>query len=56
MGSRTKLKTCERKTRFLSETSAATFALRRQVKQWPYRCNRCDRWHLTSRAPKDQSQ
>lgn len=47
---RTKLSTCLRKTQFLSRAGAERFAYSRCLKQEPYRCDKCKRWHLTSRA------
>jgi hypothetical protein len=47
---RTKLSTCIRKTRFRSEPEALIVALNAGVPLRPYRCDRCRRFHLTSRT------
>lgn len=47
---RTKLSVCRRKARYLSEAEALAVALRADIALRPYRCDRCTRYHLTSRT------
>ena len=51
MSKGTKLSTCRRKTRFLSNAEARSFAAKHFLSQTAYRCNQCYLWHLTS-APR----
>jgi hypothetical protein len=52
---RTKLRTCLRKTQFLTRSGAERFAEPRLLMgQSAYRCNQCKHWHLTSRLPKSR--
>jgi hypothetical protein len=44
----TKLSTCLRKVRFLTERGAQQFADLRRLHQFAYRCNRCKAFHLSS--------
>jgi hypothetical protein len=46
---RTKLSTCARKRRYASEDEAISTALAGAWPLRPYRCDRCGRFHLTSR-------
>jgi hypothetical protein len=48
MPRQTKLSTCVRKIRFKDEESARGFAGGIALRQAPYRCNQCRKWHLTS--------
>lgn len=47
---RTRLSACERKMRFASEHEAQAAAERTDWLLRPYRCDRCGRFHLTSRT------
>ena len=47
---RTKLSVCARKARFESEAEALAAAGRSGLVLRPYRCDRCRRFHLTSRT------
>lgn len=47
---RTRLSVCARKARFGSEAEARLVAARADVPLRPYRCDRCGRYHLTSRT------
>lgn len=47
---RTKLSTCARKARFASEAGALKAIARSGLVLRPYRCDRCGRFHLTSRT------
>ena len=49
-GMRTKLSTCRRKKRFASSDEARTETARSGLPLLPYVCDRCGRWHLTSRT------
>lgn len=46
---RTRLSVCRRKRRFGSEADAMSVALGADVPLRPYHCDRCFRFHLTSR-------
>ena len=46
---RTRLSVCTSKARFASEGEAIT-AIRTGLDLRPYRCDRCSRFHLTSRT------
>ncbi|MFW2829098.1 hypothetical protein [Sphingomonas sp. ID0503] len=47
---RTKLSTCRRKARYATEGEAEAAALRFALPLYPYRCDRCFAFHLTSRT------
>ena len=47
---RTKLSVCTRKARFASEEEAVSAIHRSGLALRPYRCDRCGRFHLTSRT------
>ena len=47
---RTKLSTCARKKRYPSLEAAVTAARAFNLPLLPYRCDRCARFHLTSRT------
>jgi hypothetical protein len=47
---RTKLSTCRKKSRFESEADANAATSRSTLTLRPYRCDRCLRFHLTSRT------
>ena len=47
---RTKLSTCTRKARFRSEAEALTAIVESGLELRPYRCDRGDHFHLTSRT------
>lgn len=47
---RTRLSICVRKVRYRSEEEANLAAARADVPLRPYRCDRCRRFHLTSRT------
>jgi len=47
---RTRLSVCARKVRFLSNEDALAAARSASVPLRPYRCDRCRRFHLTSRT------
>ena len=47
---RTRLSICLKKARYPSEQDALLIALRATVPLRPYRCDRCDKFHLTSRT------
>lgn len=47
---RTKLSTCNRKARFASEEQAWTAIRGGDLPLHPYRCDRGDHFHLTSRS------
>lgn len=47
---RTKLSTCLKKTHFRTEHDALAVALSAGVPLRPYRCDRCRKYHLTSRT------
>lgn len=47
---RTRLSVCARKARFASEREALEWARDIALPLRPYRCDRCDRFHLTSRT------
>ncbi|GGB63875.1 hypothetical protein [Blastomonas aquatica] len=46
---RTRLSICQRKQRFDSEEAAVLAALAADIDLRPYACDRCGRFHLTSR-------
>ena len=46
---RTRLSVCQRKQRFASERAAVDAALAATIDLRPYRCDRCNAYHLTSR-------
>ena len=48
-GMRTRLSICRKKARFLSEADARAAAIRSGIPLFPYRCDRCRLFHLTSR-------
>ncbi|HWI86924.1 MAG TPA: hypothetical protein VNT42_11465 [Sphingomonas sp.] len=47
---RTKLSTCARKTRFATEADSVLAMRSSGLPLRPYRCDRCGRFHLTSRT------
>ncbi|HEY7811083.1 MAG TPA: hypothetical protein VIA98_11960 [Allosphingosinicella sp.] len=47
---RTRQSICERKRRFASREDAAAVARESGIHLLPYRCDRCLRFHLTSRT------
>jgi hypothetical protein len=47
---RTKRSVCVRKARYSSEQEAVLAARRSGLELRPYRCDRCRRFHLTSRT------
>jgi hypothetical protein len=47
---RTRQSICRRKVRFASEEEARDAAARTALPLLPYRCDRCCRFHLTSRT------
>jgi len=48
---RTRLSICAKKARYASEAEALLVARRADIPLRPYRCDRCRRFHLTSRRP-----
>lgn len=46
---RTRLSICQRKRRFVSGEAAVAAARADGLSLYPYRCDRCFRYHLTSR-------
>ncbi len=46
---RTRLSICQRKARYSSAEAAMQAAYASGLVQRSYRCDRCHRWHLTSR-------
>lgn len=46
---RTRLSICKRKQRYASEADAVAAALAAEIDLRPYGCERCGRFHLTSR-------
>lgn len=46
---RTRLSICARKQRFATEPEAVRAALAADIELRPYACDRCGRFHLTSR-------
>jgi hypothetical protein len=49
-GMRTRLSVCARKIRFASEEAALAWARGLDLPLRPYQCDRCRRFHLTSRT------
>jgi hypothetical protein len=47
---RTRLSICRKKKRFPSEADAMAAAQAADIILHPYRCDRCHRYHLTSRT------
>jgi hypothetical protein len=47
---RTRLSICARKQRFATEAEAIAATLAATITLRPYRCDRCGRYHLTSRT------
>ena len=47
---RTRFSICLKKARYPSERDALLVAARADVPLRPYRCDRCDKFHLTSRT------
>jgi len=47
---RTRLSICNRKVRYASAEQAVAAAGLAGLALWPYRCDRCHRFHLTSRS------
>lgn len=47
---RTRLSICKRKVRYGSEDEAVATAQRDGLRLRPYRCDRCGKFHLTSRT------
>lgn len=47
---RTRLSICHRKASYPSEPDAQGAATRATIPLRPYRCDRCDQFHLTSRT------
>ena len=47
---RTRLSICIKKVRYLSEQDALAIAQRVKLPLRPYRCERCQQFHLTSRT------
>ena len=47
---RTRLSICVRKLRYLSEEDALAAVCRAELPLHPYRCDRCQKFHLTSRT------
>jgi hypothetical protein len=47
---RTKLSICRKKVRYQTEADASTAASRADFLLHPYRCDRCQQFHLTSRT------
>ncbi|UVO55492.1 hypothetical protein [Sphingomonas sp. SUN039] len=47
---RTRLSVCARKTRFATEADALAAVRAAAITLHPYRCDRCRRYHLTSRT------
>ena len=47
---RTRLSICRRKRRFASKADAALAARADGLALFPYHCDRCDQYHLTSRT------
>ena len=47
---RTKLSVCNRKARYATEADAVSFAQNTALSLRPYRCDRCGKFHLTSRT------
>jgi hypothetical protein len=47
---RTRLSICSRKLRYASQEDALLAAQRASLTLRPYRCDRCQRFHLTSRT------
>jgi hypothetical protein len=50
IGVRTRQSICEKKARFASEDEALEAARRSGLVLLPYRCDRCRKFHLTSRT------
>ena len=46
---RTRLTVCQRKQRFASKAEALAAAMAASIDLRPYACDRCGRYHLTSR-------
>jgi hypothetical protein len=47
---RTRLSICRKKARYASAAEANTVAARADFPLYPYHCDRCDQYHLTSRT------
>ena len=47
---RTRLSICAKKVRYASEGDAVAAALRADIELRPYQCDRCRKFHLTSRT------
>jgi len=47
---RTRQSICARKSRYASEADAIEASRRSGLSLFPYRCDRCDQFHLTSRT------
>ena len=47
---RTRLSICIKKARYATEVDALKIAERADFPLHPYRCDRCDQFHLTSRT------
>ncbi len=47
---KTRLSVCARKVRYVSREDAVEAALKSGLVLHPYKCDRCWRWHLTSRT------
>lgn len=47
---RTRLSICRKKARFASEAEALEVVFAADYPLRPYRCDRCDKFHLTSRT------
>ncbi len=47
---RTRLSVCARKVRYRTEAEAVAAALAAEIELRPYKCDRCWRFHLTSRT------
>lgn len=47
---RTRLSICAKKVRYATEDEAIAAALAATIELRPYRCDRCRRFHLTSRT------
>ena len=47
---RTRLSICARKARYPSELEALEIARKASIALRPYRCDRCQQFHLTSRT------
>ena len=46
---RTRLSVCNRKARYASAEAAITAARQAGLALWPYACDKCRKFHLTSR-------